>query len=888
MSARVVIFASVLLFGVSFASEKLEAQGSLGWPEWLDVGNEFPVATVTSFYFFDPAHGIAAIDNGSFTLVYYLTKIGNWRLSIKPNVVSVRAIRLIQGKLYAATEQDLLVSTDSGQSWQYSGLGLTNANDVYANASGKIRILRDPMKTFARLDTLHCIAMGSGSIFVSSDGGDTWNSIVTGIDPVSSGAFADRCQNVYLCPNSWGTAFRSTDLGQTWRTVITGSGPYSDFLYGASTTAYITDPAGLYRTTDDGLTWKSIITVDSGPHLLFVFGPMGEHVVASWVGMKSNGDDTLSICMTTTGGDDMLHSGVNMTDSNGAPLMQNDTFNVPFELMTTCNAFSIPIPFWSDVDSMTEHMSIANDSLGDFAIVGDSSILLPRGRDETFWLRYNPHHPVSNVVLRFDNHWHCSDWSETRTIHVVSVPTAQILPPPTFTASCQPDTEFALLQLDSCQSLIIDSVAIPPSISSRLHFNVPLPDTAIAGSHDSLFFSFNGSDTVATFSDSVEIFGHYLGLDSTLDDYWYFPHSWGVDTNYSLFYKIIPVKMLAMSGDKQLAVSQNSLDFGAIYSCQSRDTTIWLKNTGCDTLTITSTSFDNKSYGSYTSYPITIPPGDSAKEEILFTPDTTGHPLSIAGNFTITSDANSGPPTVTIPITTSIIYPVQLRLALATNDDSAKDGDTVTFYLLLGGGENVRSTSLRALQFDLTHDDDMLSLVSATGAGLSHFRLPGTAGSTRRDSFAVSPIPSSDTLGTLSFQVYLTKDSTTPLTLSNITFDNTSGLSPDCIASVGDSGGAFTYIYSCGDRTLQHFMQTGSPFSIESIVPNPARVSFRVEGNGQRVEAELDDILGGNILLPALYALPFTLDVKSIPSGVYYLRLSQGGFVQTRKVVIER
>jgi photosystem II stability/assembly factor-like uncharacterized protein len=73
-----------------------------------------------------------------------------------------------------------------------------------------------------------------------------------------------------------------------------------------------------------------------------------------------------------------------------------------------------------------------------------------------------------------------------------------------------------------------------------------------------------------------------------------------------------------------------------------------------------------------------------------------------------------------------------------------------------------------------------------------------------------------------------------------------------------------------------------------SLSPNPARASLRVEGVGQPVEAELTDELGRNTLEPALYTLPFTLDVKSIPSGVYYLRLSQGGFVQTRRVVIER
>jgi hypothetical protein len=356
------------------------------------------------------------------------------------------------------------------------------------------------------------------------------------------------------------------------------------------------------------------------------------------------------------------------------------------------------------------------------------------------------------------------------------------------------------------------------------------------------------------------------------------------DTMFTALATVVP-------GNSVLAVDTALRNLGVVYVCQQRDTIITLYNTGCDTLRITGGSFSgtNGTYASNATYPIIIPPGDSAKEEILFTPDTTGHPLSISGNFIITSDANSGQPTQTIPLTTSIIYPVHLTLSLLKSD-SATDGSIVTFYLLLGGGQDVRSTSLRALHFDLTHNDDLLSLVSATGAGLNHFRLPGTAGSTH-DSFTVAPISSSDTIGTLTFQVYLTKDSTTTLTLSNITFDTPASLSPDCIASLGDSGSVFSYIYSCSDRTLQHFMQTGSPFTIESIVPNPARDEIQISilrKSSEPIAFELYDVLGKRVVKKASLEARSTLDVSTIPEGTYYLRASASGEVQTRRIVIER
>jgi len=92
----------------------------------------------------------------------------------------------------------------------------------------------------------------------------------------------------------------------------------------------------------------------------------------------------------------------------------------------------------------------------------------------------------------------------------------------------------------------------------------------------------------------------------------------------------------------------------------------------------------------------------------------------------------------------------------------------------------------------------------------------------------------------------------------------------------------------CGDSTLVAAMQHTPPFSIESIVPNPAAATLRVEGSGQGVEAELFDELGRTVIPSTPYPLPFTLDVSGLPSGIYFLRLSAGGYEQTRQISIEK
>jgi photosystem II stability/assembly factor-like uncharacterized protein len=638
-----VALASVLFLSLLVTSRSMRAQSTLAWPEWMEVGSLGDLAHpihpsfYTAFYFFDPLHGVAAV-RGQTGIYYIYNKAGLWRpANIPSGFGHVRAIRLIQGKLYAATDgPDILISSDSGKSWKFSGLGYSNANDVYADASGAIRVLTDPMKVFARLDTLHCVASGS-TIFVSSDGGRNWNPAATGLNANSRGIFADRCSNVYICPSSQGVVLRSTDFGQTWKTVYTGLGGDEEYLGGASSTAYVTNN-GLFRSIDDGLTWKTIITayeITCWP--MFAFGPMGEHVVVPWTFAPNPLKPWIIVTepwMTFTGGDDMLHSAAAMTDSNGAPLMQQDTMNVPFQVMSFCNAFKIPVAVESDVDDLSVDVKIQNDSLGDFSLLTKAPANLRHGHEDTLWLAYQPHHPVSNVTLRFDNHWHCSDWSETRSVHVVAVPTADIAPPPVFGAACIADTQAAIVHLDSCMTLAIDSVAIPSSISGRLQLLKTLPDTVHPGGHDSLFFSYTPPDSVGTFFDSVVVYGHYIGLDSTFETYWYYPHAWGQDTSFAFFHKTLPIWMASLH--QMVLLPQGSpIAFARQAFCdRNSDTVITLTNNGCAPDTLTSVGIKGLGYSlaNPPSLPIILPVGDTVKIPLQFAAPDTG---SFAGSLEV-------------------------------------------------------------------------------------------------------------------------------------------------------------------------------------------------------------------------------------------------------------
>lgn len=111
---------------------------------------------------------------------------------------------------------------------------------------------------------------------------------------------------------------------------------------------------------------------------------------------------------------------------------------------------------------------------------------------------------------------------------------------------------------------------------------------------------------------------------------------------------------------------------------------------------------------------------------------------------------------------------------------------------------------------------------------------------------------------------------------------------PSHSLALGDSV-QINFAYGCGDSLLLAAMSDSLPFYINNIIPNPASINITISlahQSSSSISFELFDASGH--LESSGADVPSILDVSTLKSGIYYLRLSQNGYVQTHSVVIER
>ncbi len=349
----------------------------------------------------------------------------------------------------------------------------------------------------------------------------------------------------------------------------------------------------------------------------------------------------------------------------------------------------------------------------------------------------------------------------------------------------------------------------------------------------------------------------------------------------------ITLSGLGLGGTKLPEIHPSEINFGTTTICEERDSSVTIANAGCDTIHIFSSSFSSFQFAFDTTYqfPIILPPDSSITFPIFTHLDTAGHPATINGTLQFTLDSGVSVPNVLL--TRAVAYPPAFSLSL-TAQASAAIQATLPVYVLRIGTIPAKADEV---DFDLIYNNDLLSFNNALQPDITPLSQTTLANGMMDRSFKMQPATDRDTIASLQFQTYLTKTDTTTIQLAHQQFVASGEVSPGCVAimDTASTPSNFTLELGCVDSLLIADLNDAAPFSIESIQPNPAKNEITVTLSGApQPTVEMYDALG-RVQDVRSTSLPtgVVVDVSGVPSGSYIMRVSDGEYVQSRRVVIQ-
>ncbi len=162
------------------------------------------------------------------------------------------------------------------------------------------------------------------------------------------------------------------------------------------------------------------------------------------------------------------------------------------------------------------------------------------------------------------------------------------------------------------------------------------------------------------------------------------------------------------------------------------------------------------------------------------------------------------------------------------------------------------------------------------------------------------PITKKMTAATLQFQIMVAKDYSTPIAVSNAYYWGANPSDSLCYVITALGTTPFAPNPTCGDSVLRHYLYGFLPTKIISVTPNPSTegrvpiVTYDVKVAKIPLTIELYDALGERIRIieknvpheVGQYILP--LGVKSLPSGMYVLRITTPNSIESHDFIIQK
>lgn len=336
---------------------------------------------------------------------------------------------------------------------------------------------------------------------------------------------------------------------------------------------------------------------------------------------------------------------------------------------------------------------------------------------------------------------------------------------------------------------------------------------------------------------------------------------------------------------RMLDAAVSSIDFGIRSICDTYDTSITIRNGGCDTVLLSDEGFSGSGF-SVVGGPFTkrIPPHDSLSVGIHFEADTSGGTLQNLSVLTINSNAENAP--TLVGARAQIVYPTKTRLSLVPEEGIIAAGESVGVKLI---ADEALPSDLTQLDFRIDYNSDLLRYVSAS--------LPNQLSSTDGKQYRLLGTPviqraADGTLATITFATYLSQDSETDLVLHEITPNAFDPRYQECVLGLSASDTILQFGYSCGERILQQALRTnGLSFDILSVSPEPTwnDVELSVK-SAVTQECNLDVLsISGVVVKRSKMLLRqglsiHTIDLQSLSDGTYLLNLRTATGSVTRVV----
>lgn len=450
------------------------------------------------------------------------------------------------------------------------------------------------------------------------------------------------------------------------------------------------------------------------------------------------------------------------------------------------------------------------------------------------------------------------------------------------------DTALTLHNLSICDSLQLLSYSITGSGWTSVALPLSAPITLAA--NDSIAFKLHSSP-VASDSNNGGIAVDTLHLHFASFDTVIVVRAQGTSPATSLD-EVTPAKFTAPLCD--------SSSYEVIYI-----------NPTCDAITIDSVTFeaatgvpidDLKHFGiGSVTLPVTLSRGDTLRFDVTFNGTLDSIISSRSGKLRLHTTDNLHTKSSTLTCTTyetRTFVSFNVQSVDHKNQLSVPAGEYV--HVIVTPKATIDSTlGVTSIHLILNYNSDILTLDTLIAKGWRITVLDSTHGLNvliERD--RPTTFWKDSTILDLAFYVTISTEASTPLTITQLTFNPSQQQFSQCILvnTPQLDTAQMTVLQICADETIRRFMNGENVLHFMSLQPNPLSKDQTLHYSLQSKEAaeasvDVLDLLGHVVMSNSLVInkgiTNTELDIHHLPSGEYFLRISSNSAIGTQKFIVK-